>query len=139
MKEVKIEDIIEFEGIKYKKVPTNKHLLCDGCAFYQRSHNDTCKEIVEKFGYCSTNDTIYIKYIEDNDVANPAYYGAGNGIECIDVMIQQYGEEEVKSFCKCNAFKYLFRCGHKNDPLEEMKKVQWYINKWIELQERKCK
>lgn len=79
------------------------------------------------------------KEILSTDSINPSYYGAGNGIECIDTMIQQYGEEEVKSFCKCNAFKYLFRCGHKNDPLEEMKKVQWYINKWIELQERKKK
>ncbi len=74
---------------------------------------------------------------ENKDMINPSHYGSGDNIECIDVMLQQFGIDEVKSFCKLNAFKYLFRCGHKDAPLQEMKKIQWYVNKYIELSEDK--
>lgn len=73
------------------------------------------------------------------DMINPSHYGAGTGIECIDVMEQQFGREETQAFCKLNAFKYLFRLGKKDESLQEMKKVQWYVNKWIALEESKSK
>lgn len=73
------------------------------------------------------------------DMINPSHYGAGTGIECIDVMEQQFGKEETQAFCKLNAFKYLFRLGKKDESLQEMKKIQWYVNKWIALEEGKSK
>lgn len=74
---------------------------------------------------------------EEKDMINPSHYAAGTGVECIQVMQQQFTKEEVMAFCKLNSFKYLFRCGHKNAELEEMKKVQWYVAKYIELAEKK--
>lgn len=65
-------------------------------------------------------------------VDHPQHYNQ-NGIECIDAMIAAFGQSEVISFCKLNAFKYLWRAEHKNNALEDLRKAQWYINKSITL------
>lgn len=71
---------------------------------------------------------------EDN-VQHPAHY-IGGSIECIDAMAETQGVEAVKNFCICNAFKYLWRHGKKNG-VEDVKKAAWYLNKFIELEEKK--
>jgi len=71
---------------------------------------------------------------QECDVVNhPSHYETGK-YECIDVMIEAIGKEAVMDFCLCNAFKYIYRNGRKNG-LEDIKKAQWYINKYIELKE----
>ena len=47
-------------------------------------------------------------------VNHPSNYASG-GIECIDAMEAAFGKAEVASFCKLNAFKYLWRCFKKGD------------------------
>ena len=47
-------------------------------------------------------------------VNHPSHYASG-GIECIDAMEAAFGKAEVASFCKLNAFKYLWRCFKKGD------------------------
>lgn len=71
---------------------------------------------------------------EDN-VQHPAQY-TGGSIECIDAMAETQGVEAVKNFCICNSFKYLWRHGKKNG-VEDVKKAAWYLNKFIELEEKK--
>ena len=45
----------------------------------------------------------------DKEMVNhPQHYNQGS-IECIDAMVSAFGKEDVKAFCKINAFKYL--CG----------------------------
>lgn len=68
-----------------------------------------------------------------DNVRHPAHYETGK-FECIEVMEEALGVDAVKSFCLCNAFKYIYRNGRKNG-LEDIKKAQWYINKYIELSE----
>lgn len=70
---------------------------------------------------------------EFDNVNNPKHYAEG-GIECIEAMEAAFGKEQVKDFCKLNAFKYLWRADKKNH-LEDLKKANWYINKYIELEE----
>lgn len=65
-------------------------------------------------------------------VNHPSHYTQGN-IECIDAMQAAYGKESVMHFCKCNAFKYQWRFDKKNGE-EDIKKAQWYQNKFLELQ-----
>lgn len=65
-------------------------------------------------------------------VNHPSHYTQGN-IECIDAMKAAYGKESVMHFCKCNAFKYQWRFDKKNGE-EDIKKAQWYQNKFLELQ-----
>ena len=64
-------------------------------------------------------------------VNSPSHYTHG-GMECIDEMIALYGVEEVKSFCKLNVHKYRKRALYKNGE-EDMKKSNWYMNKYVEL------
>ena len=71
---------------------------------------------------------------EFNNVTKPKHYAEGN-IECIDAMESAYGIEAVMAFCKCNAFKYAWRFDKKNG-IEDLKKAKWYIDKYIELDEK---
>lgn len=73
------------------------------------------------------------KKIKVDNVNHPKHY-EGN-IECIDAMIEALGIEAVKSFCKCNAFKYIWRSDKKNG-LEDIKKAEWYIHTFINLEEK---
>lgn len=72
---------------------------------------------------------------EQDTVNHPSHYETGK-FECIDVMIETQGIEAVQDFCICNAFKYLYRHNRKNG-IEDIKKAKWYIDKYIELSERK--
>lgn len=59
-----------------------------------------------------------------NNVDRPAHY---NGTDCIDQMRETFGDEAVKAFCKCNAFKYMYRADSKGKPEEDKAKARWYI------------
>ena len=67
-------------------------------------------------------------------VNHPQHYAQG-GIECIDAMISAFGNDAVRDFCKINAFKYLWRLGHKDEEAQEIGKIKWYLDKYLELSE----
>ena len=64
-------------------------------------------------------------------VSKPKHY-ASTSIECIDAMRETQGDEAVKDFCVCNAFKYLWRHNSKNGD-EDVRKASWYLNKAVEI------
>lgn len=64
-------------------------------------------------------------------VNHPSHYNQG-GIECWDAMEAAFGKEAVKTFCKLNAFKYVWRADSKNG-LEDVNKAINYLNKYKEL------
>ena len=66
-------------------------------------------------------------------VSRPRHY-ASTSIECIDAMRETQGDEAVKDFCVCNAFKYLWRHNSKNGD-EDVRKASWYLNKAVEIME----
>lgn len=68
---------------------------------------------------------------EHNPVTNPPHYTQGN-IQCIDAMESAFGKEAVATWCKLNAFKYIWRAEHKNG-MEDIDKAIWYLNKYKEL------
>ena len=80
--------------------------------------------------------SIKLRYAEKctDNVEHPAHYTSGS-IECIDAMAETQGIEATKNFCICNAFKYLWRHDRKNG-VEDVKKAVWYLNKFIELEEK---
>lgn len=80
---------------------------------------DAMTEYVEK----------YLEAVKPDPVNRPAHYTSG-GIECIDAMQAAFGDEAVKDFCLCNAFKYLWRHRNKNG-VEDLKKARWYLNRLI--------
>lgn len=69
-------------------------------------------------------------------VNHPSHY-KNNKYECIDVMLDIFGKEKVLAFCELNAFKYLWRANNKGTDIQDKKKAEWYINKYIELKENK--
>lgn len=73
------------------------------------------------------------KTTENDNVNHPNHYTGK--YECIDVMVETQGIEAAKNFCTCNAFKYLWWHDKKNG-VEDVKKAAWYLNKFIELEER---
>ncbi len=73
------------------------------------------------------------EYIEDN-INHPEHYQGKH--ECIDIMRVLFGDEAVKGFCKCNAFKYRFRAGRKeeNTADQDILKAEWYENYLFEME-----
>lgn len=72
-----------------------------------------------------------VKSLPVEAVNHPSHY-QGNNYECIDVMLDNYGKEQTLSWIKLNIFKYIFRMDKKNG-LEDMEKIAWYANKYIEI------
>ena len=76
-----------------------------------------------------------LKKLTDVDMINkPPHYNREGAMECIDEMIMIFGEEAVKHFCLCNAWKYRYRAADKNGK-EDLKKSDWYMQKYRELNE----
>ena len=69
------------------------------------------------------------------NVNHPSHYNRKGSMECIDEMILIFGKEAVKNFCICNAWKYRYRAADKNGE-EDLKKSDWYINKYKELNDK---
>lgn len=72
--------------------------------------------------------------IEEKETINhPDHYCRENAMECIDEMLLMFTKKEVMTFCKLNAWKYRYRAADKNG-IEDLKKSDWYIKKYKELQ-----
>ena len=69
----------------------------------------------------------------DIDLVNHPPHYETNGIECIDAMRASQGDQAVKDFCVCNAFKYIWRHSHKGTEIQDLEKAVWYLNKAIEI------
>ena len=72
--------------------------------------------------------------IKHDNVNHPKHYEESTSLECIEAMELAFGRQAVTDFCKCNAFKYVWRYKHKNGQ-EDLDKALWYCNKAIELQD----
>lgn len=62
----------------------------------------------------------------------PSYYNDSE-ISCIDAMISAKGLEATIHFCDCCVFKYEWRLGQKDLEEQEVGKMKWYLDKYIEL------
>lgn len=60
----------------------------------------------------------------NSSVHHPSHYN-WFGIECIDVA-EHFG------FNSGNAIKYIWRAEYKDDPIEDLQKALWYIQREIE-------
>ena len=74
----------------------------------------------------------------EKNVNHPDHYNT-HQLECIDEMVIVFGIDAVIDFCKCNAWKYRYRAGNKDDIEQDLAKSDWYINKAEELQKKKGK
>ena len=114
-----LKDTIHCTECRYSLYPI-KNEPCTSCPGPHGEKNNFERVIVSE------------KSINDN-VNHPSHYTTGK-YECIDIMLEIFGVEAVKTFCLLNAFKYNYRSGRKNG-LEDIQKAKWYIDKYIELSE----
>lgn len=70
--------------------------------------------------------------VKEEAVNHPQHYQGKH--ECIEVMRHMFGDNAVRCFCKCNAFKYRFRSKMKNGD-EDIKKAEWYEDYLIQMDE----
>ena len=73
-----------------------------------------------------------------NDMINHPNHYAQTRIECIDAIeacIEPY-KDTVDAYLTSNALKYLWRHEFKKNPIEDLKKAVWYINRIIEKYEK---
>lgn len=115
---------------------------CLECAYYDCEEHEepclTCKHNIpiNDQAYLTAPEHYFPKWakedvVNNNPVTHPSHYTQGN-IQCIDAMVAAFGKEAVATWCKLNAFKYIWREQHKNG-LEDMDKATWYLNKYSEL------
>lgn len=90
----------------------------DSCACEEDEHPDWPRPIKD-----DTNEQPDEQPYEYVD--GPAHY---HGTECIENMRKLFGDEAVRWFCICNAYKYRFRDGSKPGVAAEQdeKKARWY-------------
>ena len=70
---------------------------------------------------------------EWNDVVSPDHYNS-NTVETIDLIRDSMESEEYRGYLKGNVFKYVsrYRYKEKENPLNDLLKAEWYLNKLIE-------
>lgn len=64
---------------------------------------------------------------KSKDYINPDHYKAA-GLEAIEVIEAFFMDAPHLA----NAFKYLARCGKKDDPIQDLEKAKWYITRYQE-------
>lgn len=65
-------------------------------------------------------------------VNKPEHYNK-SGIECIQAIEASMTREEFLGFLKGTVIKYLWRYRYKHNPLEDLNKAKWYLNKLIDI------
>ena len=83
------------------------------------------------------NGSKYILETEDNNVTrtddpvnHPSHYKQGNR-ETIEVIKDYMTDDEFVGYLKGNVIKYVGRFKFKGNPLQDLKKASWYLNKLI--------
>jgi len=94
------------------------------------------------FGYCFRDDAWLDADVADDSIGSrcgngcdsmskekvnhPSHYNQGK-IEVIDAI-----EDWDLNFCEGNVIKYVARHRHKAEPLEDLKKAKWYLERLID-------
>ncbi|QDV78056.1 DUF3310 domain-containing protein [Botrimarina mediterranea] len=76
-------------------------------------------------GHVPITDRPKVATAESDAVNHPPHYTSHpSGVECIAVT-------EHMSFCVGNAIKYLWRADLKENPIEDLRKAAWYVDREI--------
>ena len=83
------------------------------------------KEIDHSHDISYENEVVY------DNVNSPAHYKHGKK-ETIDVIRDCMESDEYHGYLKGNVLKYVSRYKFKGEPLEDLEKAQWYLNKLVQ-------
>ena len=67
------------------------------------------------------------------DMVNEPPHYRQHAMECFDEMVEVFGVEAAKSYCKCAAWKYRYRAPYKGKFEEDNAKADWYLKKLAKL------
>lgn len=70
---------------------------------------------------------------EPEMVNHPDHYNRPGQKECIVEMEEKFGPAAVQYFCLLSRYKYLYRCGTKDDATQDIAKANWYCDKFRAL------
>lgn len=93
---------------------------CEHCTYDVPDHDSDCSCDPDENENVAQPEAQQYEYVD-----GPAHY---HGTECIENMRKLFGDEAVRWFCICNAYKYRFRDGSKPGVAAEQdeKKARWY-------------
>lgn len=120
------ENVVLMSGIVSRRKINILEIGCDDDYYVIASCVD-----VDKEEHMSDMNKLADDY---NNVTRPYHYTQGD-IECIDAIKASMTDEEFKGFLKGNSLKYLWRYENKNNPVEDLKKAKWYLDKLISIVE----
>lgn len=78
------------------------------------------------------NDIVESKTAEVDVINHPSHYTAEN----VNITIEPIQLCEQCGFLVGNGLKYLIRYKHKDNPLQDLKKAEYYFNRWIKSIEK---
>jgi hypothetical protein len=104
--------------------------VCVKCGYYldDKGHCHECTgNLIEMIGRSEMKKNY-------DPVEKPVHYNTG-GIEAIDAIMAATNDLS-EGYLQGNILKYVWRYRYKNQ-IEDLKKARWYLNKLIEIYERK--
>ncbi len=72
----------------------------------------------------------------EDKVNHPSHYNKSGPVECIDYLEGNMPPEAYVGYLEGNVKKYLHRWRYKNNPLEDLKEAQWYLNRLVNYVEQ---
>jgi len=63
-----------------------------------------------------------------NEVNRPKHYNMNN-VEAVDVIEMSMSKECFQGYLQGNILKYIIRHKHKGNPIQDLDKAAWYLNK----------
>ena len=78
-----------------------------------------------------SHDMSYENEVRYDNVNAPAHYLHGRK-ETIDVISDCMTDDEYHGYLKGNILKYVSRYKFKGEPLEDLQKAHWYLNRLIQ-------
>jgi len=77
-----------------------------------------------------SHDVSYENERKHNNVHSPSHYMHGKK-ETIDVIRDCMESDEYHGYLKGNVLKYVSRYKFKGEPLEDLQKANWYLNRLL--------
>ena len=77
-----------------------------------------------------SHDVSYENERKHDNVHSPSHYMHGKK-ETIDVIRDCMENDEYHGYLKGNVLKYVSRYKFKGEPLEDLQKAQWYLNRLV--------
>lgn len=90
----------------------------------------SCKVTTDKYQVKNGVITLLTQPVSD-PVNSPSHYASGD-IECIDAIKASMTREAFLGYLKGNIQKYMWRYEKKVNPIEDVKKARWYMNKLVD-------